>query len=96
MTHRARKVDANQPAIVRTLRQIPGVTVMILSDAGDGRPDLLVRSRAKRIYLVEIKDGAKKPSEQRLTDKEQKVSNEWGDDYVVVKSVDQAIRLVTT
>jgi hypothetical protein len=50
--------DANQPEIVRALRQV-GASVCILAGVGRGCPDLLVQYR-ERLYLLEIKiPGAK-------------------------------------
>lgn len=60
------RVDANQKTIVAWLREIPGVSVHILSDAGDGFPDLVIGYRGVN-YLVELKDGAKSKSAQKLT-----------------------------
>lgn len=57
---KAHKVDANQSAIVKALRQIPGVHVTVLSNVGAGVPDLLVAYQGI-LYLMEIKD-PKKPS----------------------------------
>ena len=63
------RVDENQAAIVRALRQI-GASVQSLADIGDGCPDLLVGFR-NRIALMEIKDGNQPPSKRRLTEDEQ-------------------------
>jgi Holliday junction resolvase len=45
--------DANQPEIVRALRQA-GAQVVILAGVGHGCPDLLVQYR-ERLYLLEVK-----------------------------------------
>jgi hypothetical protein len=69
---RAKKVDANQPEIVDTFRQL-GAKVAITSSAGDGFPDLVVQYRypdmryGLHTLLVEVKDGAKPPSKRKLT-----------------------------
>ena len=68
---RAAKVDANQSAITKALRGV-GAFVQVLSMVGDGCVDLLVAYR-NRWYVIEVKDGAKPPSERKLTDKER----EW-------------------
>jgi len=59
------KVDANQREIVDTLRAL-GASVQSLAMVGDGVPDLLVGYQG-RTWLVEVKDGSKPPSRQRLT-----------------------------
>ena len=73
---RAKKVDANQPEIVQTFRDL-GAKVAITSSAGDGFPDLVVQYRnpmVRRIQtlLVEIKDGNKPPSKRKLTPDQEK------------------------
>jgi len=62
---RAARIDANQPAIIAALRSI-GATVQPLHAVGGGCPDLLVGLRGRNI-LMEVKDGARPPSERRLT-----------------------------
>jgi len=64
MRRRAR-VDANQSAIVETLRAA-GAKVEFLSPLGNGVPDLLVAFRG-RWYVVEVKDGSLAPSRKKLT-----------------------------
>lgn len=62
---RAPRTDANQAAIVAELRR-RGAFVASLAGAAGGIPDLLVAHRG-RWLLIEVKDGAKKPSARRLT-----------------------------
>lgn len=62
---RAAKVDANQPEIVKKLRQV-GAEVQPLHMVGDGCVDVLVAFRGAW-YVGEIKDGSKPPSKQALT-----------------------------
>jgi len=69
-------VDANQGAIVKVLREIPGVTVALLSQVGAGVPDLLVGYRGRN-YLWEIKDPNKPPSKRRLTIAQERFHAEW-------------------
>lgn len=63
---RAARTDANQPAIIAALRQA-GAFVQPLHTVGGGVPDLLVAHRMKWV-VMEVKDGAKPPSKQALTD----------------------------
>lgn len=70
-----RRVDVNQPEIVAFLRKM-NAKVLILSDVGKGCPDILVGMHGK-LALVEIKDGAKPLSAQKLTPCEQKFFEDW-------------------
>lgn len=71
----AKRIDGNQQDIVKKLRKI-GYSVCILSSMGKGVPDLLI-GRAGKNYLIELKDGAKYESQQRLTPDEQKWHDAW-------------------
>jgi hypothetical protein len=89
------RIDANQPEVVDALRKA-GCLVSITSDFGGGFPDLLVKTPKGRVWMVEVKDGSAIPSRQRLTDKEKAWQAKWGDTYVVVTSINQAIALART
>ena len=54
MTRWAAKVDANQGAIVRALRSA-GHQVYLTHRLGGGFPDILVRTKSKRLVQMEIK-----------------------------------------
>ena len=89
MSKYARRVDANQDAIVQTLRAC-GAYVRVIT-MGDGVPDLLVGSRGYTL-LLEVKDGRKPPSARELTPAEQKFFDEWtGGMLVVVESAQEAL-----
>lgn len=85
---RAAKVDANQAEIVKALREA-GYSVAITSQLGCGFPDLVVgivrRDGFLSNLLLEVKDGSKPPSQQKLTDDELKFRNNW---YGAVYTVD--------
>ena len=89
---RAAKVDANQTEIVQALRQI-GAVVQSLAAVGNGCPDLLVGYR-NRLFLLEIKDGKKPPSAQKLTPDQVEWHRVWAGHVVVVNSVDGALRAI--
>ena len=72
---RAAKIDDNQRSIVRALRRA-GCQVMSLAAVGNGCPDLIVY-RAGQLTLIEIKDGSKPPSRQRLTPHQQQFHRDW-------------------
>ena len=87
MRYAARK-DANQELIVQALRAA-GATVHILD--AKNLPDLLVGYRGKTL-LIEIKDGAKKPSERRLRPGQQRFFDEWrGGPAVKVENLEEAL-----
>ncbi len=88
----ARRTDANQREIVDTFRQL-GATVQILSDVGKGCPDLVVGIHGIN-FLVEVKDGSKPPSKQKLTEHEQVFFDIWRGQVCVIKNQDEAVRLI--
>ena len=87
-----KRVDANQGEIVKALRKM-GCKVQSLAEVGKGCPDLLVGYRGFNI-LLEVKDGAKVPSAQKLTDDEVKWHAGWRGQARVVNSVEAACRCV--
>lgn len=89
---RAAKVDANQAAIVKALRQM-GASVQPLHMVGQGTPDLLVGIQGRN-YLLEVKDGSKPPSAQRLTVDQIEWHGEWRGQVEVVNSIDQTILVI--
>ncbi len=84
---RAAKVDANQPEIVKALREC-GATVLHLHTIGQGAPDIAVGFCGKNL-LLEIKDGKKK-----LTKDEQEFFDTWRGQVAKVESVDDALLLL--
>lgn len=87
---RAAKVDANQTAVVRTLRAL-GCSVQSLAAVGAGVPDLLV-GRNGQTVLMEVKDGSRPPSDRQLTDAQKVWHRDWkGRPVVVVNNEHEAI-----
>lgn len=89
---RAARIDANQPEIVAALRKA-GCTVQHLHSVGRGCPDLLV-GRAGVNYLLEIKDGGKAASDQKLTPDQVVWHRDWGGSVAVVDGVVGALKAV--
>ena len=89
---RAAKIDANQNEIVNALRKA-GCSVQILSSVGKGTPDLLV-ARAGINYLLELKDGNKPKSSQKLTPDQVEWHSNWLGQVAVVNSIEQAFKAV--
>lgn len=89
MRRRAARVDANQPSIVEALRAA-GVRVAITSSLGDGFPDVVAyRPATGLLRMLEIKDGAKPPSQRKLTPDEEEFAREFP--VWVVKDVREAL-----
>lgn len=89
---RAAKIDANQNEIVNALRKA-GCSVQILSSVGKGCPDLLV-ARAGINYLLELKDGKKPKSAQKLTPDQVVWHGKWESCVHVVNSIESAFEAV--
>ena len=84
------RVDANQKMIVTALRKA-GATVQSLATIGKGCPDLLVGFRGQN-HVLEVKDGSKPPSAQKLTPDERDWIEQWRGQVAVVNSVDAALK----
>ena len=88
-----RKIDDNQGEIVQALRQV-GASVQSLASVGRGCPDLLVGFRLEN-FILEVKDGTKPPSAQKLTPDEQEWHAQWRGGVVhIVRNVDEALRAI--
>lgn len=91
---RAAKIDANQPEVVKALRAA-GASVQHLHSVGAGCPDLLCAVDGI-VFLVEVKDGSKVPSAQKLTPDQEQWHASWKSPVHIVNSVDSAIAVVAT
>jgi hypothetical protein len=89
---RAAKVDANQADIVAALR-MAGATVQPLHAVGKGCPDLLVGYQRAN-YLLEVKDGSKVPSAQKLTEDQVEWHELWRGQAAVVNDVKSALTAI--
>jgi hypothetical protein len=81
----ARKVDRNHSEIRDTLRAL-GWHVEDCSRVGGGFPDLIAL-KGKRVEFCEVKDGAKVPSAQKLTEAQQKLHAAFYQAGVLVKTL---------
>lgn len=91
---RAAKIDRNQPEIVKAMRAL-GVSVQHLHSVGAGCPDLLCAIEGVN-FLVEVKDGSKAPSAQKLTPDQVEWHSAWRAAVHIVRDVQQAIAVVET
>lgn len=89
---RAARVDANQPEVVKALKAA-GMTVCDMSALGSGVPDLLVGWRGINV-LIEVKDGAKKPSDQALTAPQKTWHETWAGQIHIARSPEEAVMIV--
>jgi len=90
---RAAKVDANQSEIVDALRA-GGAKVECLHGVGGGVTDLLVLFRGD-LFLLEVKDGAKPPSDRKLTPAQVEWHRQFSNPNLhVVCTVDEALAAI--
>ena len=87
------RIDDNQTAIVKALRQIPGCSVQSLADCGGGVPDLLV-GFMNRNYLIECKDGSKSPSRRKLTPAQVDWHKRWTGEIHIVTCHEDALEVI--
>ena len=87
-----KRVDSNQPAIVKALRAV-GATVVHVHEVGHGFGDILV-GRNGINYLMEIKDGDKPPSKRKLTPDEQIFHQWWRGQVEIVNSPAEALLVI--
>jgi len=90
---RAARIDDNQKAIVAALRKI-GCQVLHLHTVGQGCTDILCKL-GNTLLLMEIKDGDKPPSAQKLTPQQEVFHKEWRGSVVVVNSIEAALEAIT-
>lgn len=90
---RAARTDANHTEVVKALRSA-GAFVRSLAAVGDGMPDLLVTVNG-RTALIEVKDGKKVKSAQKLTPDQIKFHAEWtGSCLAIVDGPEAALRVL--
>jgi hypothetical protein len=97
MARRAARQDSNHGDVLAALVGA-GAVCTNTHMVGNGFPDICVGFKdthgKARIILIEVKDGSKVPSKQRLTEDEQKWWNHWPGDAYVVTSAREAVELV--
>ena len=89
---KAAKIDANQNRVVDALRTA-GASVQSLAATGKGCPDLLVGYQGIN-YLMEVKDGNKVPSAQKLTIDQEHWHSVWKGAVHVVKNENEALKIL--
>jgi len=91
--YRAHKPDGNQDAIVKSLRQIPGVKVLVLSQVGKGCPDILIGYKGRN-WLFEIKDPSQDKSTRVLTKDEAAFFFGWSGQANVVETLADILKIL--
>jgi len=84
---RAAKVDDNQADVVKRFRA-HGFSVEPLHAVGGGVPDLLIGYGGFN-YLIEVKDGAKPPSQRKLTKDQIKWHGAWAGQVAIIETLEQ-------
>lgn len=87
------RVDGNQTALTAELRQLPGISVLIMSQLGHGAPDLCVGYKARN-YMLEVKDPDKPKSKRALTPDEEKWHLDWNGQINVVETLEDVLRVI--
>jgi hypothetical protein len=82
-------VDANQPDIVKALRDVPGLSVAVTHMLGNGYPDLTLGWRGQT-YMVELKIGPKEP----LTKDQRRFHREWTGHLIVAWDARQILEAI--
>lgn len=91
MRHFRHKIDANQAAIVRALKDIPGLSVLDIHNSN--LSDVIVGFRGRNI-LLEIKNPDVKPSDRKLTERERIFHSSWHGQIAVVHTLDEALAVI--
>ena len=86
-----KRVDDNQKEIVKWFREF-GFSVAHTHTIGKGFPDIVV-AKYGITFLVEIKDGSKPPSAQKLTEDEEKFHKEWKGVIKIIRNLEDVIAL---
>lgn len=86
------RVDANQKEVVQELRKL-GISVLHTHQLGRGAPDLILGYRNDN-FMIELKDGNKTKSQQKLTPDEVEFQAKWKGNYAVCNSLEQILSVI--
>lgn len=92
MKYHAAKVDANQPKIVKELRDL-GYSVKPVHQI-KRFADILVGKGGKN-WIFEIKDPAKPPSARKLTEGEEEFFDDWQGQVDVILTTEDALEIMS-
>jgi len=94
---RARRTDENQAEIVKTLRAIPGISVLDLSAVASGCPDISVGFMGRNYFLEikrEIVPGKVFASDSKLNPLQIKWHSAWKGQVCVVRTMDDVFQVL--
>lgn len=86
---RKARVDTNQMAIIKVLRQAM-ISVQPLHSVGSGCPDILCGYQGEN-YLFEIKNALMPASQRKLTKSEQEWHETWRGDVEIIECAEDAL-----
>jgi len=90
----AARTDANQKHVVKAFRDL-GYSVALTFQLGSGFPDIVISkllpSKHRFTALIEIKDGAKPKSQQKLTPDEETFHSSWQGEIAIINSIDAVL-----
>ena len=86
------RVDSNQAALVKELRQM-GLSVAVTFSLGHGFPDIVVGWQGKN-FLFEVKNPDKPPSARVLTGDEQTFVDEWRGQIATVLNLADVLQAI--
>lgn len=92
MSYKFSKVDDNQKQLVAAFRKL-GYVVHHTHQSGSGFPDIVICSPAGHMELIEIKDGSKPTSQQKLTPDQVRFHNNWPRKIPVINSLEAVLEL---
>ncbi len=90
---RKAKVDDNQKSVVASLRQIPHLSVAVMSAVGQGFPDLIIGYKNINL-LIELKDENKTASRRKLTAAQKIFHEEWNGQIYVCKNFEEILSVL--
>lgn len=100
MVRKAAKVDSNELVIVGILQREGCIVSRVCgrgADINSGFPDLVVsyqRGSRRETILIEIKDGDKAPSRQKLRPNQEEFRRKWKGRIYVVTNEDEALEAI--
>lgn len=88
-----KKKDDNHNEIVQVFREV-GARILETYMVADTGCDFIALLN-QRVFVVEVKDGSKPPSSRKLTLNEICAREYWAENFHVIESVDDAIKVIT-
>ena len=89
------RTDGNQSKIIRLSRQIPGVSVKVVSDLGEGFTDTIYGYKGAN-YLIEIKNGSGlTPAQKNFHGRDgSRPDLEWKGQKAIANCIEDVLRIL--